>query len=145
MWRWSIITCSNISCNIVFSTYVEVIPTLSDYINSKHSVLHVCGGDPSYVTSQRLDARCSPRMWRWSFFQNRSSDWWLVFSTYVEVILAMATPAAWSKSVLHVCGGDPMKERMFIQVARCSPRMWRWSWNSRIATISTKVFSTYVR
>ena len=48
----------------VFSTYVEVI-LLKDQDNLKvHSVLHVCGGDPTFNPRRRGVFECSPRMWR---------------------------------------------------------------------------------
>ena len=87
MWRWSRL------CNYVrwyagvFSTYVEVIPTVQSQPTQSHGILHVCGGDPRYNADRLTAKKYSPRMWRWSYgwiYQGRK---FVVFSTYVEVIL----------------------------------------------------------
>ena len=70
----------------VFSTYVEVIPEHTATNKKYISILHVCGGDPTYKIDPQGSATYSPRMWRWSYilvaFLLRKG----VFSTYVEVI-----------------------------------------------------------
>ena len=48
----------------VFSTYVEVILTITPTAGYKVSILHVCGGDPdTRIIVSKLDLY-SPRMWR---------------------------------------------------------------------------------
>ena len=86
----------------------------------------------------------SPRMWRWS---QKDSDWLAlrqVFSTYVEVILTAVLPPNCPRSILHVCGGDPIV--LILRDAKClySPRMWRWSYHREYSVSTKKVFSTYV-
>ena len=107
-------------------------------------VLHVCGGDP--LTSHKIPKMvgCSPRMWRWSSSINLSNSGIQVFSTYVEVILSMYHETIQARSVLHVCGGDPVKLRSFLSSRKCSPRMWRWSLHFQEQVFRSQVFSTYV-
>ena len=49
---------------LVFSTYVEVIPGASITNGKILGILHVCGGDPDYLNANNLDKQYSPRMWR---------------------------------------------------------------------------------
>ena len=49
----------------------------------------------------------------------------MVFSTYVEVILAERREKPRGGCVLHVCGGDPGTQRIKELKKQCSPRMWR--------------------
>ena len=49
----------------------------------------------------------------------------VVFSTYVEMILAVSRDAESLGGVLHVCGDDPYKENNKMADIKCSPRMWR--------------------
>ena len=69
--------------------------------------LHVCGGDPTCVPTDSSKNKFSPRMWRWSSRVVPSAWFTAVFSTYVEVILAVAVLLRFIMSFLHVCGGDP--------------------------------------
>ena len=68
----------------------------------------------------------------------------MVFSTYVEVILAAKSRRLTSAGFLHVCGGDPAGGVGYGRTAEFSPRMWRWSscWYRFVHKES--VFSTYV-
>ena len=50
-------------------------------------ILHVCGGDPKNVLSGLEFVEYSPRMWRWSSADPKENEEYVVFSTYVEVIL----------------------------------------------------------
>ena len=43
------------------------------------------------------------------------------------------------QSILHECGGDPLIRIVGWKLEEYSPRMWRWSWLSKLT-----VFSTYV-
>ena len=52
------------TCQNVFSTYVEVIPTLIDLDLIPLSILHVCGGDPKLTGYEQGEDGYSPRMWR---------------------------------------------------------------------------------
>ena len=128
-------------------------------------VLHVCGDDPKWFASSPLHVKCSPRMWRWSWFEKKWCWCRKVFSTYVEMILSdlgsdhcgqLCSPRMWRWSssdlplsvddfgVLHVCGDDPALMIWRKKRLKCSPRMWRWSpLNRHFFTIIT-VFSTYV-
>ena len=49
----------------------------------------------------------------------------LVFSTYVEMILATSIDDTSSKRILHVCGDDPIDDETKCDGAKYSPRMWR--------------------
>ena len=48
------------------------------------------------------------------------------------------------KSVLHVCGGDPLFEGLRCWRYLYSPHMWRWSWSLLGISTSAYVFSTHV-
>ena len=56
----------------VFSTYVEVIPTMLQQLLVNQGVLHVCGGDPNNSRLFQAAKQCSPRMWKQIF--NMSSE-----------------------------------------------------------------------
>ena len=89
-------------------------------------------------------ATYSPRMWRWSYAATQCFLKWLVFSTYVEVILYPSTGHGKNVGILHVCGGDPKSgDRRFLSI-KYSPRMWRWSRDQRHLFHGQRVFSTYV-
>ena len=108
MWRWSYQPPRYQLCNLVFSTYVEVILILVHTSIMWWGFLHVCGGDPMTTLTVPTVKLFSPRMWRWSWeFWNQRGHYF-VFSTYVEVI-----PKRWILQImtdrfLHVCGGDPV-------------------------------------
>ena len=107
MWRWSCLAFITIRILVVFSTYVEVIPILSNFRGWGWSFLHVCGGDPGRRACLTLQTAFSPRMWRWSQDEKNYDVLVNVFSTYVEVILESRTIHQWCLGFLHVCGGDP--------------------------------------
>ena len=69
---------------------------------------------------------------------------YLVFSTYVEVILRMRWLCAAWVCILHVCGGDPRYSWQLKPERQYSPRMWRWSLSCCRPPCYAKVFSTYV-
>jgi len=73
----------------VFSTSVEVILSSWRARETRQSILHVCGGDPTV----------------------NGDDWYpvSVFSTSVEVILLWAVSTPQPFSILHTCGGDPSR------------------------------------
>ena len=50
--------------SVVFSTYVEVIPSIFHEAGSQNCILHVCGGDPFIQRWIWLKQKYSPRMWR---------------------------------------------------------------------------------
>ena len=66
-------------------------------------------------------------MWRWSYAELYVYTQWVVFSTYVEVILTLLKLEMLVFRILHVCGGDPNNIRQFRIAKQYSPRMWRWS------------------
>ena len=87
-------------------------------------ILHVCGDDPIFIMISITFKVYSPRMWRWSYLMYFCSQWYPVFSTYVEMILAM--------------NGRNFTFKEY------SPRMWRWSC-ARVRLLAADcVFSTYV-
>ncbi len=144
MWRWSWTPEPSILSNKVFSTYVEMILLIWACAAVGPSVLHVCGDDPIHSTCTAMTSKCSPRMWRWSYSSIIAGSRKRVFSTYVEMILWKLLSNSRHLGVLHVCGDDPNVVQTLRVIARCSPRMWRWSpLNRHFFTIIT-VFSTYV-
>ena len=144
MWRWSQIAKDGPYSHFVFSTYVEVIPKLSQDLAIYQSILHVCGGDPWCRWCGCLFWRYSPRMWRWSWCIQTNHLNHSVFSTYVEVILTYGKGSFGLNRILHVCGGDPIDLGTINVIPEYSPRMWRWSWSNETRHLKTFVFSTYV-
>ena len=144
MWRWSSSNLNHQFHQLVFSTYVEVI--LINPANSAISrgFLHVCGGDPIYLPCYQACILFSPRMWRWSSFRLLGCEWFVVFSTYVEVIPTNESEVLAAGSFLHVCGGDPSKIPFHKLCLAFSPRMWRWSLYDTSWIFPAMVFSTYV-
>ena len=128
----------------MFSTYVEMILWSPSLSAQDLSVLHVCGDDPEFKDFISTKERCSPRMWRWSLIRRLEYQCGLVFSTYVEMILAGPQSPLIACCVLHVCGDDPCPTEKPNANSKCSPRMWRWSWTERCKSRRLGVFSTYV-
>ena len=124
MWRWSQLKQELSPILLVFSTYVEVIPTTNKLRTSHPSILHVCGGDPYRRCWPLRPSKYSPRMWRWS--SEELIEEWCGFR------------------ILHVCGGDPQFGKTETIVVKYSPRMWRWSSLSIAGLLAMDVFSTYV-
>ena len=54
----------NVKERMVFSTYVEVIPSRNSTSWVHISILHVCGGDPVTFRCWQFRWMYSPRMWR---------------------------------------------------------------------------------
>ena len=107
MWRWSLHPTQKPVPVLVFSTYVEVILCFIGGIIMAGCILHVCGGDPETTLANREVFKYSPRMWRWSWLYRAEWCLYMVFSTYVEVILMPKLELLVRTSILHVCGGDP--------------------------------------
>ena len=83
-------------------------------------------------------------MWRWSWVMICNSYFFIVFSTYVEMILNFSPIMTWFPCILHVCGDDPTNPILFPNSIPYSPRMWRWSWWTCQCWRLELVFSTYV-
>ena len=128
----------------MFSTYVEMILWFNCNPSGPFRVLHVCGDDPHISSFYSLTLRCSPRMWRWSQISIKVIALPWVFSTYVEMILAITLRILFQLSVLHVCGDDPRQVGLQTVQRSCSPRMWRWSYIFVVVYFLPIVFSTYV-
>ena len=144
MWRWSSIEACAALNPRVFSTYVEVILTMTPIQTHKQCFLHVCGGDPHAGKIYKNVASFSPRMWRWSYVACFLFLVIVVFSTYVEVILHKKRLDMLKIRFLHVCGGDPMFMQSMVALWLFSPRMWRWSYWLVDLDRANPVFSTYV-
>ena len=144
MWRWSHSAYRFHLNQKVFSTYVEVILKHGGQKGDKASILHVCGGDPTPWNNLVFGTLYSPRMWRWSWIDVLFLVVFLVFSTYVEVILVVGFWIHVKRRILHVCGGDPAIGRELGLSPKYSPRMWRWSLSFLINNSQPSVFSTYV-
>ena len=144
MWRWSWVKFYVPDRETVFSTYVEVILTMHQFLSLGLSILHVCGGDPNPKDKIPHELGYSPRMWRWSLKNALIVNDDEVFSTYVEVIPELKSALAPILSILHVCGGDPSFNHRWKFSCWYSPRMWRWSWSTLTSAGIFKVFSTYV-
>ena len=127
MWRWSYQINTVNGDDWVFSTYVEVIPDQQARDLEALRILHVCGGDPKDALQKLVKSMYSPRMWRWSRSNQPNQSRYLVFSTYVEVILCQITTKMIGFGILHVCGGDPFIHDDQDLSGQYSPRMWRWS------------------
>ena len=130
MWRWSLYKATKKIKGKVFSTYVEVILIPVSGSAYCSSILHVCGGDPLQDGKSYDQDMYSPRMWRWSCLWRTTSQYHWVFSTYVEVILDLLINCLNTRSILHVCGGDPLLVVVSSKLTLYSPRMWRWSYQS---------------
>ena len=107
-------------------------------------ILHVCGDDPFKMKQLKNFTSYSPRMWRWSLEVGNETMVMMVFSTYVEMILAGAALLWLLRRILHVCGDDPKQNTISFEIAVYSPRMWRWSQLTDALKDSLSVFSTYV-
>ena len=128
MWRWSYQKLHPRKGDSVFSTYVEMIPTPIKNPDKDISILHVCGDDPILRRAFYLNQLYSPRMWRWSFSKISHLIFFIVFSTYVEMIPKLSSLKKIKKSILHVCGDDPKFLITMLFRILYSPRMWRWSY-----------------
>ena len=144
MWRWSSKLDINTIDSNVFSTYVEVILNKYSTGSPPDSILHVCGGDPTFLICCSILLVYSPRMWRWSSVLLSIRPLIHVFSTYVEVIPIESFPMLKETSILHVCGGDPHSTLSYYNGLGYSPRMWRWSHGRIPLLLKRLVFSTYV-
>ena len=110
MWRSSCISLSIPWVHKVFSTYVEVIPKYLAKFELVSCILHVCGGHPIALLGMYFCKVYSPRMWRSSQFRYHFLTIKIVFSTSVEVILTAESGMHCGASILHVCGGDPLRD-----------------------------------
>ena len=110
MWRSSCHRIKAFRFYSVFSTYVEVIPLPTWLGFAWVSILHVCGGHPVLAFLSHEFTRYSPRMWRSSQFRYHFLTIKIVFSTSVEVILTAESGMHCGASILHVCGGDPLRD-----------------------------------
>ena len=89
----------------IFSTYVEVFPSLNYEKHDREHFLHVCGGVSAQIGSIFDYMGFSPRMWR-CFQGNLCSRYgWGIFSTYVEVFPSCLAQLNDFVDFLHVCGG----------------------------------------
>ena len=144
MWRWSYLCLAELLYLWVFSTCVEVILKTDELLNYMPGILHVCGGDPDIDDIQQVVLVYSPRVWRWSLDLLAWYQTKLVFSTCVEVILAMVAAVGLMLCILHVCGGDPVYGGKVASAKAYSPRVWRWSSTNKTAESLSQVFSTCV-
>ena len=104
MWRWSYFACFLFLVIVVFSTYVEVILCSCNPWWHCDCFLHVCGGDPIFLSDVISPFKFSPRMWRWSYWLvdlDRANP---VFSTYVGVILTITLVHDLKLYFLHKSG-----------------------------------------
>ena len=62
----------------------------------------------------------------------------------MEVILKNKLNYIFVRSILHVCGGDPMYPNSFLLNVVYSPRVWRWSYDDSKKSTTNSVFSTCV-
>ena len=127
VWRWSHTIYVIILISHVFSTCVEVILCVCHALSSALGILHVCGGDPLVIRSQWSVWMYSPRVWRWSYIIMYCRNTTGVFSTCVEVILLIKLKCWFNRSILHVCGGDPVDGNICLIDLKYYPRVWRWS------------------
>ena len=144
MWRCFRIRTVLTACYRVFSTYVEVFPTLRGRYQHCRCFLHVCGGVSFNQSRVCLVKRFSPRMWRCFRIRTVLTACYRVFSTYVEVFPTLRGRYQHCRCFLHVCGGVSFNQSRVCLVKRFSPRMWRCFYERQTTSYSVKVFSMYV-
>ncbi len=132
------------ACGGVFSTCVEVFPSLSALNIATNSLLHVRGGVSRDVISPWLLHWSSPRAWRCFPMRFSLQRGFAVFSTCVEVFLARAIGRRRKSCLLHVRGGVSILRRLVRYAIRSSPRAWRCFYRMTGSPADCRVFSTCV-
>ena len=128
----------------VFSTSVEVFPSIGLTRLFLCRLLHVLGG-VSNVTKNLYTIRwSSPRPWRCFRRASQICRITQVFSTSVEVFLSKWLRLQLRRSLLHVCGGVSKEDIIIEAVESSSPRPWRCFRFSRGLKTAIFVFSTSV-
>ena len=116
---------------LVFSTSVEVFPRTHTSTMFASGLLHVRGGVSIEYTSMLARSQSSPRPWR--CFPNDKHQFVKdsVFSTSVEVFLAISGAVRLLPLLLHVRGGVSQASRIIGGSSVSSPRPWRCFFESQ--------------
>ena len=124
--------------------YVGVILELTITRYTTSGIPHVRGGDPSWAPHLMPPSKYSPCTWGWS--PNGITTWFcgIVFPMYVGVIPFSSYQGLTSRSIPHVCGGDPILESAGPAFPPYSPCKWGWSRTNYLAGRSAAVFPMYV-
>ena len=124
--------------------YVGVIPSSWTSVCLTCCIPHVRGGDPRIEKGTRKVSRYSPCTWGWSCIFYAWQGWSIVFPMYVGVIPFSSYQGLTSRSIPHVCGGDPILESAGPAFPPYSPCKWGWSRTNYLAGRSAAVFPMYV-
>lgn len=132
----------------VFSTQVEVAPSIPSSEGTAQNLLHAHGGAPALSECKYTFEAPSPRTWRcagpaiqapWAANQSSPRTWRYacprrarqtlagVFSTRVEVSRHAGPGYPEWLGLLHVRGGAPRTQEILVGRLGSSPRMWRCS------------------
>ena len=124
-WRCFLLSSSPTTSTTVFSTHVEVFPC--DCANSSKplSFLHTRGGVSSVPSSNQSNPLFSPHTWRCFLLSSSPTTSTTVFSTHVEVFLALSTLNKWVSSFLHTRGGVSNGLKQIADARKFSPHTWR--------------------
>ena len=104
-WRCFLRRFSTVCEEAVFSTCVEVFPTLRRNGSGRRGLLHVRGGVSTPTAYGDGATASSPRMWRCFLIITARSMRMEVFSTYVEVFLETQKVCRECRRLFHICGG----------------------------------------
>ena len=144
MWRCFYILKPVVLKVAIFSTYVEVFPSLARLMPLCLHFLHVCGGVSSSLKIRIKAWKFSPRMWRCFLSYTLWTGEQTIFSTYVEVFLIQPCSTKDLVNFLHVCGGVSRADTGRGPYAPFSPRMWRCFLRQSLKRYWSEIFSTYV-
>ena len=109
----------------VFSTSVEVFLMRSTVKVRPKSLLHVRGGVSFWIALLTQKSSSSPRPWRCFCNDLPNPNFYLVFSTSVEVFLGQVGRRVYEVRLLHVRGGVSRNQSWFGDTHLSSPRPWR--------------------
>ena len=143
-WRCFLNSRNGLKVERVFSTSVEVFLLQSSLLSCLKRLLHVRGGVSIEYTSMLARSQSSPRPWRCFFRHLDLSAATEVFSTSVEVFLAISGAVRLLPLLLHVRGGVSQASRIIGGSSVSSPRPWR-CFLSLLSNVNRNgVFSTSV-
>ena len=110
---------------IVFSTLVEVFPEVTIKDLDGVGLLHARGGVSVRASASFFDQRSSPRSWRCFPEPKTTEIIYIVFSTLVEVFLAITAAITGLTGLLHARGGVSYDLSNTAATHSSSPRSWR--------------------
>ncbi len=143
-WRCFYVGSIVLEIDSVFSTPVEVFPTVSATGEATSSLLHARGGVSPLRVFVYADRKSSPRPWRCFLLHDLLPRGPAVFSTPVEVFLSWRRAYTENGSLLHARGGVSTMALLKLTGRRSSPRPWRCFCQAVLLHSKTGVFSTPV-